>query len=93
MAAGATIKYGPYKDVQPFSQPPLRLHFTNNNPFAEAEVLDREVEVSHWGNVAVEERYSIRHVGAKQRVRPCLLRACQRALTSGLDVGDAECEG
>ena len=54
--------------MQPFSQPPLRLHFTNNNPFAEAEVLDREVEVSHWGNVAVEELYSIRHVGAKQKV-------------------------
>ena len=68
LAAGATIKYGPYKDTQPFALSPMRLHFPNNNPFAEAEVLERELEVSHWGNVAVEERYSIRHVGAKQKV-------------------------
>ena len=28
----------------------------------------RGVQVSHWGNVAVEERYELRHVGAKQKV-------------------------
>ena len=66
--AGSNIKYGPYKDTPPFAASPMRLHFPNNNPFAEAEVLEREVEVSHWGNVAVDEQYSIRHVGAKQKV-------------------------
>ena len=32
----------------------------------------RTVEVSHWGNVAVEESFTIKHVGALLKVRLCL---------------------
>ena len=44
-------------------------------------------QVSHWGNVAVEERYELRHVGATQKV--CALHAslcsvCWQLRTSGL---------
>ena len=65
---GSTIKYGPYTDLAPFSVSPMRLHFENNAPFAVATSLVREVEISHWGNVYVEEAYVIEHIGAKTRV-------------------------
>lgn len=45
MCPGNSIKYGPYKAVAPFAQAPLRVHFPNNNPFAEADYLEREIEV------------------------------------------------
>ena len=30
--------------------------------------MTRTVEVSHWGNIAVEETYHIKHVGAELKV-------------------------
>ena len=56
--------------MAPFSNATLRLHFENNTPFTVATSLVREVEVSHWGNVYIEEHYLIRHAGAKIRVGP-----------------------
>ena len=40
----------------------MYVHFENNSPFLHATRLVREVEVSHWGNVYVEEKYYIRSV-------------------------------
>jgi len=54
--------------VQPFSGGALSVHFENNGPFAEAVSLVREIEVSHWGNVYVEEYYDIKHTGALLKV-------------------------
>lgn len=34
------------------------VHYENNAAFAAAEV-EREIEISHWGNVYVEERYHV----------------------------------
>eukprot|EP01123_Difflugia_compressa_P013545 TRINITY_DN633_c0_g1_i1.p1 TRINITY_DN633_c0_g1~~TRINITY_DN633_c0_g1_i1.p1 ORF type:complete len:621 (-),score=144.06 TRINITY_DN633_c0_g1_i1:86-1948(-) len=59
------VSYGPYKDVAPLSYSPLSLHFENNKPFVTVKYVQRWVEVSHWGNVAVEEQYKVRHEGAK----------------------------
>lgn len=42
-----------------------RIHGENNTPFAHADWVVREVEVSLWGNVAVEEHYELRHAGAR----------------------------
>ena len=36
----------------------------NNFPFAKFSSLVREVEVSHWGNIAIEEIYELKHAGA-----------------------------
>lgn len=30
--------------------------------------MQRVVEVSHWGNIAVEETFHIRHLGAELKV-------------------------
>ena len=47
LRAGNSVKYGPYKALAPLAQSPMRLHFPNNNPFAEGEYLEREIEVQH----------------------------------------------
>jgi len=43
----------------------MKLHYENNNPFLAVTKLMRVIEVSHWGNIAVEEHIEIRHTGAK----------------------------
>ncbi|XP_076812550.1 dolichyl-diphosphooligosaccharide--protein glycosyltransferase subunit 1-like [Clavelina lepadiformis] len=63
-----TIKYEGTKDfdnVPPNSQNSMKIHFENNNPFLTVSQLTRVVEVSHWGNIAVEESIDVRHTGAK----------------------------
>jgi hypothetical protein len=66
--SGSTLKYGEFTDIPPFAREPVRLHYENNSPFAVATKMTREVEISHWGNVYVEEYYLIQHTGAKLRV-------------------------
>ncbi len=66
--SGSSIKYGPYTDVAPFSGGALTAHFENNSPFLDALSLTREIEVSHWGNVYVEEWYTVKHMGAQHKV-------------------------
>ncbi|CAN1127752.1 Dolichyl-diphosphooligosaccharide--protein glycosyltransferase subunit 1A [Linum perenne] len=61
---GSEIKYGPYENLPPFSYTPVVLHFEANQPFAVAQELVREIEISHWGNVQVTEHYNIVHGGA-----------------------------
>ena len=39
------------------------LHFENNGPFIGVVSLERIIEVSHWGNIAVEEHVHIKHIG------------------------------
>lgn len=59
------ILYGPYKDLPAFSVGPIEIHYENNSPFLVASRLERKIEVSHWGNVAVEEEITLEHTGAK----------------------------
>ncbi|KAI9124574.1 hypothetical protein K1719_004496 [Acacia pycnantha] len=65
--ASAEIKYGPYDNQTPYSYAPILVHFENNNPFAVVEELEREIEISHWGNLQVTERYSLVHAGARHK--------------------------
>ncbi|KAL2499207.1 Dolichyl-diphosphooligosaccharide--protein glycosyltransferase subunit 1A [Abeliophyllum distichum] len=62
--SGSEIKYGPYENLPSFSYTPIVVHFENNKPFAVAQELVREIEISHWGNVQVTESYNILHAGA-----------------------------
>lgn len=61
---GSSIHFGPFKDTPSFAQSPLIVHYLNNFPFAKFSSMQREVEVSHWGSVAVEEVYELKHAGA-----------------------------
>lgn len=59
------ISYGPYKDVGPHSSQEMKVHYENNTPFLIVNDMLRWIEVSHWGNVAVEETYHMSHEGAQ----------------------------
>ncbi|XP_055317828.1 dolichyl-diphosphooligosaccharide--protein glycosyltransferase subunit 1 [Sitodiplosis mosellana] len=59
-----TITYGPYENVAPYSTEPITVHYENNSPFLTITNLERVIEVSHWGNIAVEETIDIVHSGA-----------------------------
>jgi oligosaccharyltransferase complex subunit alpha (ribophorin I) len=59
------ILYGSYSNVSPRSVEPLRVHYLNNNRFLTIERLRKDIEISHWGNLAIEEHYHVKHVGAE----------------------------
>lgn len=42
----------------------LKVHYENNTPFLRVINMDRSIEVSHWGNIAVEETIDLSHYGA-----------------------------
>lgn len=59
-----TVTYGPYKDSKAYRIHAMRIHFENNSPFLIVNEMTRWIEVSHWGNIAVEESFHISHQGA-----------------------------
>ncbi|XP_015190824.1 PREDICTED: dolichyl-diphosphooligosaccharide--protein glycosyltransferase subunit 1 [Polistes dominula] len=61
----STITYGPYEKLQPFSYEELTVHFENNNKFLTVTRIERSIEISHWGNIAVEESIDLVHTGAQ----------------------------
>lgn len=61
---GSKLTYGPYNNVEAHSYAPVTIHYENNSPFLSATQMTRLIEVSHWGNIAVEESISLSHTGA-----------------------------
>lgn len=59
------ITYGPYEAVPAYSVDKMNVHYENNSPFLTVTELHRYIEVSHWGNIAIEETISLLHTGAK----------------------------
>jgi oligosaccharyltransferase complex subunit alpha (ribophorin I) len=43
----------------------MTVHFENNNAFLVVTRLERVLELSMWGNIAIEETIDVRHNGAK----------------------------
>lgn len=62
---GTSIVYGPYTNIAAKTNARVTIHFENNTPFLTVTQLNRWVEVSHWGNIAVEEHYEMQHSGAE----------------------------
>jgi oligosaccharyltransferase complex subunit alpha (ribophorin I) len=58
------LNYGPYEKVAAFSEEHANVHYENNAPFLTITKLDRLIELSHWGNIAVEETVDVEHNGA-----------------------------
>ncbi|KAB0368480.1 hypothetical protein FD755_019514 [Muntiacus reevesi] len=58
------LDYGPFHDTPAYSQDSFRVHSENNSPFLTVSGMTRVVEVSHWGNIAVEENVNLKHTGA-----------------------------
>ncbi|KAK1148330.1 dolichyl-diphosphooligosaccharide--protein glycosyltransferase subunit 1 [Aspergillus melleus] len=65
---GTTYTYGPYEtsDVAPGTVYPITIRYEFTKPVITASLLERDLEVSHWGgNLATEERYWLRNNGSK----------------------------
>lgn len=63
---GDLITYGPYEVSEPWTLgEELYIHSENNSPFATLRQLDKEIEISQWGNIAVTENSLVEHTGAK----------------------------
>lgn len=59
------VNYGPYTETAPFTVNNIKIHFENNIPFAVFKKVTQKIEVSHWGNIAVEGFYKLANEGAK----------------------------
>ncbi|CAG9311489.1 unnamed protein product [Blepharisma stoltei] len=62
---GKELTYGQYSDLPAFANLPLQLHFENSNPLPYFTRVERQIEVSHWGNIAISEFYNIINRGAE----------------------------
>ncbi|KAI9838460.1 MAG: dolichyl-diphosphooligosaccharide--protein glycosyltransferase subunit 1, partial [Thelocarpon superellum] len=62
---GSTFTYGPYGEVAAGAVEPVRVRYEFTKPLTHATLLERDVEISHWGgNLAIEERYWLTNRGA-----------------------------
>lgn len=64
-ADGKALQLGPYDNVAPMTTANFTVHYKSARPFLLAPLIVREIGISHWGNVYVEERYHLRHTGPK----------------------------
>jgi len=61
-----TYTYGPFKNTPAkYNEGTIRMHFRNLKHQCYFTNVDREVEVSHWGNIAVVEKYNLKNGGAE----------------------------
>ena len=58
------VRYGPYRNVAPLSFDQLQIFFTYPYPLPVFDKATRDIYVSHWGSVAVDEFFSIKNEGA-----------------------------
>lgn len=61
------LRYGSYENVPAYSLQPVTIHYENNRPFAVVEKMEREIEISNWGNIYVTENYHLTHGGAQHK--------------------------
>ncbi|KAL3471687.1 Ribophorin I [Aspergillus californicus] len=65
---GSTYTYGPYSsaEIAPGTSYPITVRYEFTKPVITASLLERDIEVSHWGgNLATEERYWVHNNGSK----------------------------
>lgn len=65
---GTTYTYGPYETakVAPGTEYPITVRYEFTKPVVTVNLLERDMEVSHWGgNLATEERYWLRNNGSQ----------------------------
>jgi len=63
---GTKLTYGPYDSkIEAGAFYPVTVRYEFTKPVLVASVLERDIEISHWGgNLAIEERYWLRNDGA-----------------------------
>eukprot|EP00882_Tetradesmus_deserticola_P020476 GHRQ01022123.1.p1 GENE.GHRQ01022123.1~~GHRQ01022123.1.p1 ORF type:complete len:580 (+),score=253.23 GHRQ01022123.1:133-1872(+) len=63
--SGSKVSYTKLGRQAPWALQQLKVHFHHDKPFKRINSLVREIEVSHWGNIYVEETYEIQNAGAQ----------------------------
>ncbi|KAG9247498.1 oligosaccharyltransferase alpha subunit [Calycina marina] len=62
---GSKLTYGPFSEVAAGAVEPVKVRFEFTKPLIHVSLLERDIEVSHWGgNVAFEERYTLHNRAA-----------------------------
>ena len=62
---GTKFTYGSYGEVAAGAVEPVKVRFEFTKPLIHISLLERDIEVSHWGgNVAFEERYTLHNRAA-----------------------------
>ncbi|KAF2268495.1 Ribophorin I [Lojkania enalia] len=62
---GSTFTYGPYNSIPAGAEELVSVRYEFTKPLTYASLLERDIEVSHWGgNLAIEERYWLENKGA-----------------------------
>lgn len=69
----SSVALGPYAELPPFWDSPLKLRFKSNRAMLVSTEAVREMYVSHWGNIAAKEEFHVenaaaRHVGRWSRI-------------------------
>ncbi|KAI9720665.1 MAG: hypothetical protein M1812_002845 [Candelaria pacifica] len=63
---GSSFTYGPYGSVPAGAAEPISVRYEFTKPLTHATLLERDLEISHWGgNLATEERYWLTNNAAK----------------------------
>lgn len=62
---GKTVTFSDFKDLEANQDQLFKAHYEANIQFLSTHYLFREVEVSHWGNVKVENKAIVKHQGAE----------------------------
>lgn len=63
---GSTFTYGPYDNIPAGALQTIAVRYDFTKPLLHATLLERDIEVSHWGgNLATEERYWLGNRAAK----------------------------
>jgi len=63
-SAGIKLTIGPLTNVKPFTLEPFDGHYMNNSPFLLISEMTREVTISHWTRIHVDEIVKLKHDGA-----------------------------
>ena len=58
------LKYGPFKNVEPLSFSQMQIFYTYPHPLPIFKKATRDIYVSHWGSVAVDEYFKLFNEGA-----------------------------
>lgn len=53
------MRYGPFKNVEPLAFAEVMLHYRGNHPLPIFTEVRKSIEVSHWGNILVDEYYEL----------------------------------
>jgi oligosaccharyltransferase complex subunit alpha (ribophorin I) len=53
------VKYGPFKNVEALTFAELMFHYRHNKPLPIFQEVKKTIEVSHWGNILVDEYYEM----------------------------------